>query len=186
LPSIMLVGEAPVMIGPGDEMAAGTAGRGRLRASDADREQVIGTLKAVFVQGLLDKDEFELRVGQAFASRTYAELAAVTAGIPARPDPAPPPRPARAQAQRPVLRPGRVITAASALYAGVWAFVFLFPMGADNKATFLLFWTSALICLGVWMVADLLVCHRRPRPRRRRRTSRPRSLVHHQGPALDR
>jgi len=45
----MLVGEAPVMTGPGDEMAAGTAGRGRLRASHADREQVIGTLKAVFV-----------------------------------------------------------------------------------------------------------------------------------------
>ncbi len=169
-------------------MAAGTAGRGRLRASHADREQVIGTLKAVFVQGLLDKDEFDLRVGQAFASRTYAELvasrtyaelAAVTAGIPARPDPAPPPEPARAQAQQPVLRPGRMITAASALYAGVWAFVFLFPMGADNKATFLLFWTSALIYLGVWTIADLLVCHRRPRPRRRRRTSRPRSLVHH-------
>ena len=34
-------------------MAAGTAGRGRLRASHADREQVIGTLKAAFVQGLL-------------------------------------------------------------------------------------------------------------------------------------
>jgi len=179
----MLVGEAPVMTGPGDEMAAGTAGR--LRASHADREQVIGTLKDVFVQGLLDKDEFDLRVGQAFASRTYAELAAVTAGIPARPDPAPPPEPARAQAQQPVLRPGRVITAASALYAGVYAFVFLFPMGADNKATFLLFWTSALIYLGVWMIADLLVCHRRPRPRRRRRTSYPRSLVHRQGPALD-
>ena len=151
------------MTGPGDEMAAGTAGRGRLRASHADREQVIGTLKAVFVQGLLDKDEFDLRVGQAFASRTYAELAAVTAGIPARPDPAPPPEPARAQARQPVLRPGRVITAASALYAGVWAFVFLFPMGADNKAAFLLFWTSALIYLGVWITADLLVCHRRPR-----------------------
>ena len=85
---------------------AGTAGRGRLRASHADREQVICTLKTVFVQGLLDKDEFDLRVGQAFASRTYAELAAVTAGIPARPDPAPPPKPAGAQAQQPVLRPG--------------------------------------------------------------------------------
>ncbi len=59
LPCIILVGEAPVIIGPGDEMAAGTAGRGRLRASHADREQVIGTLKDVFVQGLLDKDEFD-------------------------------------------------------------------------------------------------------------------------------
>jgi len=100
LPCLMLVGEAPVMTGPGDEMAAGTAGRGRLRASHADREQVIGTLKAVFVQGLLDKDEFDLRVGQAFASRTYAELAAVTAGIP---------RPAGTQPRRrspPGRRPG--------------------------------------------------------------------------------
>ena len=69
----------------GDEMAARAGDRGRLRASHADREQVIGTLKAAFVQGLLDKDEFDLRVGQTFASRTYADLAAVTAGIAAGP-----------------------------------------------------------------------------------------------------
>jgi len=50
-------------------------GRGHLRASHADREQVIGTLKVAFVQGMLAKDEFDLRVGQAFAARTYAELA---------------------------------------------------------------------------------------------------------------
>ena len=55
-----------------------------MRASHADREQVIETLKAAFVQGRLDRDEFDLRVGQTFASRTYAELAALTAGIPAR------------------------------------------------------------------------------------------------------
>jgi Domain of unknown function (DUF1707) len=53
-----------------------------LRASHADREQVIGTLKAAFVAGMLAKDEFDLRVGQAFASRTYADLAALTADIP--------------------------------------------------------------------------------------------------------
>ena len=69
------------MAGPGDGIAAG--GCGRLRASHADREQVIGTLKAGFVQGRLAKDEFDLRVGQTFASRTYAELAAVTADLPA-------------------------------------------------------------------------------------------------------
>jgi len=40
--------------GPGDDIAAG---RGRLRASDADREQVIDVLKAAFVQGRLTKDE---------------------------------------------------------------------------------------------------------------------------------
>ena len=54
-----------------------------LRASHADREQVIDVLKAAFVQGLLTKDEFDLRMSQAFAARTYAEVADVTADIPA-------------------------------------------------------------------------------------------------------
>jgi hypothetical protein len=66
-------------------MAAAAGGRGRLRASHADREQVIDLLKAAFVQGRLAKDEFVARVGQALASRTYADLAAVTADIPAAP-----------------------------------------------------------------------------------------------------
>ena len=60
----------------------GAARRGRLRASDADREHVIEMLKAAFVQGRLTKDELDLRVGQTFVSRTYAELAALTADIP--------------------------------------------------------------------------------------------------------
>jgi hypothetical protein len=64
-------------------MAAVMAGRGRLRASHADREHVIGVLKYAFVQGMLTKDEFDLRVGQTLASRTYAELTALTADIPA-------------------------------------------------------------------------------------------------------
>ena len=67
--------------GPADEQAAAVA-RGHLRASHADREHVIGTLKAAFVQGRLTKDELDLRIGQTFASRTYAELARLTADIP--------------------------------------------------------------------------------------------------------
>ena len=60
----------------------GTAGAlGRL-TSHADREQMIDLLKAAFVQGRLTKDEFDLRVGQVFASRTYADLDALTADIP--------------------------------------------------------------------------------------------------------
>jgi DUF1707 SHOCT-like domain len=70
--------EAPVRPDPGAQAAA--AG---LRASRADRERVIDLLKAAFVQGRLDRDEFGERIGQALASRTYGELAAVTAGIPA-------------------------------------------------------------------------------------------------------
>jgi hypothetical protein len=72
------------MAGPGDELAAGAGARGRLRTSHADREQVIEELKAAFVYGQLDRDEFDLRIGQALASRTYADLAALTADIPVR------------------------------------------------------------------------------------------------------
>ncbi len=70
------------MVGPGDE----TAGRGRyscLRASHADREQVIDVLKAAFVQGRLAKDEFDRRVGRVLASRTYADLNGLIADMPA-------------------------------------------------------------------------------------------------------
>jgi hypothetical protein len=90
-----------VMAGPGDEIAAGAGGRGRLRASHADREQAIEVLKAAFVHGRLDRDEFGLRVGRALASRTYADLAALTADIPpARLTRARPPEPARKSADK--------------------------------------------------------------------------------------
>ncbi len=38
--------------------------------------------EAAFVQDRLTKDELDMRVSQALASRTYADLAAVTADIP--------------------------------------------------------------------------------------------------------
>ena len=63
---------------PGAQAAA--AG---LRASRADRERVIDLLKAAFVQGRLDQDEFAARVGQVLTSRTHWELAAVTFDLPA-------------------------------------------------------------------------------------------------------
>ena len=72
-----------MIAGPWHPMRAGMASRGHLRASDADREQVIDVLKSAFVYGLLDQDALSERTGQALASRTYAELNALTAGIPA-------------------------------------------------------------------------------------------------------
>ena len=64
----------------GDKMAA-AKGRGHIRASDADREQVIDALKEAFVRGRLTKDELAVRAGRALVSRTYAELTAITADI---------------------------------------------------------------------------------------------------------
>ncbi len=81
--------------GPQDPAAAG---RHRPRAGHADREQVIEALKDAFVQGRLTRDELGARVAQTLASRTYTELAALTADIPPAPaaaGPARPPAPAR-------------------------------------------------------------------------------------------
>jgi Domain of unknown function (DUF1707) len=69
------------MAGAGDELAAGAGNRSRLRASDADREQVADLLKAAFVQGRLTRDEFDLRIAQVFASRTYVDLVTLTADL---------------------------------------------------------------------------------------------------------
>jgi Domain of unknown function (DUF1707) len=100
------------MTAPGDETAAGPGGY--LRASHADRDRVIDGLKAAFVQGRLDQAEFGHRVGQALAARTYADLAALTADLPAGPIAARPPGPARKR----VTRPGVAVTACLTVVGG--------------------------------------------------------------------
>jgi hypothetical protein len=100
------------MAGPGDEIAAGAGGHGHLRASHADREQVIDVLKAAFVRGRLTKAELDLRVGQVLASLTYADLAALTAGIPAGPIGAQPLEPARESEKVPAPKTIARVTAA--------------------------------------------------------------------------
>jgi len=103
-----------MMSGPEDHIAD-VAGRGRLRASQADREQVIEVLKTAFEQGRLTKDEFGARVGQAFTSKTYADLAEVTADLPAGLVAARPPR------QRDRTRPWMSMN--TALTAGAFAMI---------------------------------------------------------------
>jgi hypothetical protein len=125
-----------------------------LRASHADREQVIGTLKAAFVQGMLARDELDLRVGQTLAARTYADLAAVTADLPAGLAAAQPPEPARVQGEQKVLRPGRWIAVSTAAYAGAWAYeLFLSPHGGDNSSFPPLIIGGFLIYLGIWIAS---------------------------------
>jgi hypothetical protein len=71
------------MAGPGNDKAAAPVGCGHPGAWHVGREQVIDVLKAAFVQERLTKDELDERIGRALTSRTDAELAAVTADIPA-------------------------------------------------------------------------------------------------------
>jgi hypothetical protein len=96
-----------------------------MRAGDADREQVIDALKAAFVQGRLAKDEFDERVGQAFASRIYADLAAVLADIPARPAEAPPPQPRTRPPARPSTKKVAISCACAVLAAELVLFVLI-------------------------------------------------------------
>jgi Domain of unknown function (DUF1707) len=71
------------MTQPGDETAVRAGALGRRSTTHFDRVQVIGTLKAAFVQGRLTEDEFDARAAQAAASQTHADLAALIADIPA-------------------------------------------------------------------------------------------------------
>jgi Domain of unknown function (DUF1707) len=82
-------------------------------------------LKTAFVQGRLARDEFDLRVGQVLASRTYADLNALTADIPTglirAQSPNPAPKPASVPTPKAVreavwhMRAGAVLTLAVAV-----------------------------------------------------------------------
>ncbi len=143
------------MAWPGDQRAAAAGGRGRLRASHADRDQSIEVLKTAFVQGRLTRDELDARVGQALASRTYAELAALTADIPAGSAAVPPARPVRARSQREpnmaVRRGVRVLTGSTVFTAGVWTVALASPVASAALAAFV------LTCTVVWFGIMLLV-----------------------------
>jgi uncharacterized membrane protein len=59
-----------------------------MRAATADRERAVDVLKAGFAEGRLTQDEYNDRMGRAYAARTYGELGALTADLPAGPMPA--------------------------------------------------------------------------------------------------
>jgi hypothetical protein len=144
------------MTAPGDETAV-AQGRGELRASHADREQVTGTLRAAFVQGRLTQDELTARVDRVYASRTYAELAEVIADIPTALTRARSPRPPWRATKRAwwfeyaVFLPGiaAVILLPGGPQTTIWTFIVL------AAVLYLVFWV-----LGVFMV----VCSRRVKP----------------------
>jgi hypothetical protein len=158
------------MAGPPGEI---TGDCGHLRASHADREQVVGTLKAAFVLGMLAKDEFDLRVGQALVSRTYAELATLTADLPAGLAAAQPAGPGRAGGRQLVLRPGQISTGATALYALVWVHILLDPSGNEFPGAVGLVFLGGLVYLSVLAIAAAVALEQRrdkrsggPLPRR--------------------
>jgi hypothetical protein len=88
-------GSAPVPYGqppygPPYPFGQGQYGQGQyvqpgMLAAAADRERTIDVLKAAFGEGRLPKEEFDSRCGRVLAARTYADLAAIVADLPAGP-----------------------------------------------------------------------------------------------------
>ena len=139
------------MTEPPDQMPA--AGRGHLRASHADRDRVVGILKTAFVQGRLTKDELDARVSQAFVARTYADLAALTADVPAGlADAMPLPRAVRAQARRPMSNAAKA--GICAVIAVVIAVIASIPTGGMALFMFAPFYFMALLIAGAQRLAS--------------------------------
>lgn len=158
-----------MMIGPDGEIAAGAVGRGGMRTSRAEREQAIEVLKVAFVQDRLTKDEFDVRAGQALTARTYAELAVLTADIPAEPTEAQPLRkPARTKARPPMNR--RVLAPVSMIPIAATVLGVLLLARPDNIEGFaagLLAATTVVVASAVTVVLMLKSWHQRHSGRQR-------------------
>ena len=61
---------------------SGPADRGRMRVSDADREQAAEVLREAAGQGRISMDELDERLERAYAAKTYADLAPITHDLP--------------------------------------------------------------------------------------------------------
>ena len=67
-------------VGPGYPPAS--AGRGQMRAADADRDRAVSFLTTAYTEGRLGKDEYDARLETALSARTYADLDQVVTDLP--------------------------------------------------------------------------------------------------------
>jgi uncharacterized membrane protein len=92
-----------------------------MRAASTDRERTVDVLKAGFAEGRLTQEEYNDRMGRAYAARTYGELAALVTDLPAGPFPTAWPVPAYAPPP-PVATSGTNSMAVAAMVLGVAEF----------------------------------------------------------------
>jgi Domain of unknown function (DUF1707)/Domain of unknown function (DUF4190) len=57
--------------------------RGKMRAADADRDNVVEFLAGAYTEGRLTKDEYDERLEQALSARTYGDLDLLVTDLPA-------------------------------------------------------------------------------------------------------
>jgi hypothetical protein len=94
-----------------------------MRAASTDRERTVDVLKAGFAEGRLSQEEYNERMGRAYAAKTYGELAALTTDLPAGPYPTPTAWPVPVyQSPPPQAVPGTNSMAIAAMVLGVAEF----------------------------------------------------------------
>jgi hypothetical protein len=109
-----------------------------LRAADADRAAVATVLGEHMAAGRLTVDEYDERLAQAYAARTYGELAELTKDLPSPGHPAaaaPSPSPVSAQVCGPM--------------GGPWAW------GGSRHSSWRSWLSTALIVIAVWAVTSI-------------------------------
>ena len=134
-----------------------TPNRLMMRVADADRERVAELLRQNYSEGRLTYSEFQERLEQTYASRTFADLDQVTVDLPAPP----PARPDRQSVRRARTR-NHVITYVTIM-------LFLIAIWAVTGAGY--FWPIwPILGWGIGVVLDVLhvQTHHDRRARRRR------------------
>ena len=138
-----------------------------MRAADSDRATVAAALGRAMADGRLTLEEYEERVGRAYAARTYGELAGLTADLPSPPQPAPAPRPVRPPAPTGACAPAwgrssyggiwRAWVTTAVIVTGIWLMT---SIGSGHPIPFWPFWV-----IGPWgLVLLSRTAGRRPRP----------------------
>jgi len=153
-----------------EDFGTSDAGRRRLRASHAEREQAIDILKAGFVQGGLTREDLDARVGQALAALTRAELAALTGDLPVAAPAAsrgvPPHHVRQNAAARRAVRSGVAAVAAIVIAVSVAAAAVGRPGAGALLAVFIVVLAAVATALVAGLIAAALELESRCRNRR--------------------
>ena len=108
-------------------------------ASDAERERIVGQLRAAHGEGRLDYPELEERTAAAYRARTHGDLAVLTADLPPAPvEAAPEPSPAKA-AKIALTASWSAWAVAVAINVVIWALV---SLGAAEAVYFWPIWVA--------------------------------------------
>ena len=125
---------------------------GSLRASDADREQIVSRLHKAATEGRIAAEELEQRVSAALKARTYGELDATVADLPGHGIQLPRHEPRRRSGGN---------WAVSAVRANPWLLLFAIPVLAVTAAMLM-----AIMIVWAVVMVTVMVLGGRPRPPR--------------------